>query len=767
MFKKQIAQLFIFIFIYVNAQNNQVWQGYFSYNQVTAISQSNEAFYAATENAIFSKNLNTNNLSTINSVDGLKAETISALYYSETSQKTFIGNNNGLLLIKNQEGNFLTKNGIVEELPVSPFIKKINHFTEFQNNVYLACDYGISTFNQTTNEFGDTFYIGNGGSTVKVYQTAILNNELYAFTDSQGIKKASVSNPNLVDYNQWQVFDAGNWLGGCTFNGALTGFNSNGRLYRFAGSSIVEIASINDEFKDIRSSGDYLIVTTTNHVYVFNNLFQQVAQIAANQYTAASVTFTCATVIQNTIFIGTNENGVLSSSLSNPSNFEVNLPNGPFMNSVFRVKKATNALWAVYGKYTRTYNPYVDYTGPGKYPISKFTDTNGWKLIPYSSLFGARSLSSIAVHPTKVNEIYISSYFSGLLKVVNDVPTILYNHTNTGTNGLESLGSDPNYIDIRINGPVYDSNGNLWMTNCLIQKGLKVMKTDGSWASYDLSQVIPVPINESYGVPTIDKNNSKWLTTITSGLVIFNETLNKSMQITDNTSGNLPSLDVRCVAIDNRNQAWIGTSKGLRIISSVDQFVSQDEIETKPIIILEDGLAQELFYEQFILDIAVDGANRKWVSTANAGVFLVSSNGQETIHHFTKENSSLPSDNVIDIEIDGVTGEVFFATDKGLVSYKGTATKPSDSLDSVYAYPNPVRPEFTGNVKIAGLTSKANVKITDVEGNLVHETTSDGGTIEWDTTAFGKHKVASGVYIILVASQDGLDTTVKKIMIIR
>jgi ligand-binding sensor domain-containing protein len=366
-----------------------------------------------------------------------------------------------------------------------------------------------------------------------------------------------------------------------------------------------------------------------------------------------------------------------------------------------------------------------------------------------------------------VNEIYISSYFSGLLKVVNDVPTILYNHTNTGTNGLESLGSDPNYIDIRINGPVYDSNGNLWMTNCLIQKGLKVMKTDGSWASYDLSQVIPVPINESYGVPTIDKNNSKWLTTITSGLVIFNETLNKSMQITDNTSGNLPSLDVRCVAIDNRNQAWIGTSKGLRIISSVDQFVSQDEIETKPIIILEDGLAQELFYEQFILDIAVDGANRKWVSTADAGVFLVSSNGQETIHHFTKENSSLPSDNVIDIEIDGVTGEVFFATDKGLVSYKGTATKPSDSLDSVYAYPNPVRPEFTGNVKIAGLTSKANVKITDVEGNLVHETTSDGGTIEWDTTAFGKHKVASGVYIILVASQDGLDTTVKKVMIIR
>lgn len=766
MFKKQFLFLFLISALFVNAQNNQLWQGYFSYNQVKDISESATAFYAATENAIFSKNKNTHVLSTVNSVDGLKAETISSLYYSETTQNTFIGNSNGLLLVKNPAGDFLYKNGIVEELPVSPFIKKINHFTEFQNNIYLACDYGISTFNLTSLEFGDTFYIGSNGGTVKVVQTTILNNELYAFTDSQGIKKASVSNPNLVDYNQWQVFDAGYWSGGTTFNGVITAVNANGKLYRFNGSSPVEIATLQDPLKDIRAYGNYLIVTTTNHVYVYNNLFQQLVHINSNQFTSAAVTFTCATLIDNTIYIGTNENGVLSSTLSNPANFEINLPNGPHMNAIFRVKKATNALWAVYGMYSRTYNPYF-LNGPGKYPISKFTEANGWKTIPYSSLLGARSLSNIAFHPTKLNEIYISSYFSGLLKVVNDVPTVLYNNTNTGSNGLQSLGTDPNYVDIRINGPTYDSNGNLWMTNNFVQKGLKVFKADGTWASYDLAQTIPAPTSESYAIPVIDKNNSKWLPTSTSGLAIYNETLNKSLQITDDTAGNLPTTDVRCVAIDNRNQVWIGTGKGLRIISSVDQFVSQDEITTKPIIILEDGLAQELFYEQFILDIAVDGANRKWVSTADTGVFLVSSNGQETIYHFTKSNSSLPSDNVNDIEIDGVTGEVFFATDKGLVSFKGSATKPSESLENVYAYPNPVRPDYSGTVKIAGLTSKATVKITDVEGNLVHETTSDGGTIEWDTTAFGQYKVASGVYLILVSSQDGLDTTVKKIMIIR
>ena len=165
--------------------------------------------------------------------------------------------------------------------------------------------------------------------------------------------------------------------------------------------------------------------------------------------------------------------------------------------------------------------------------------------------------------------------------------------------------------------------------------------------------------------------------------------------------------------------------------------------------------------------VVVDGANNKWIGTADSGVFLVSPNGQETKYHFTINNSPLPSNYVNDVKINPNTGEVFIATAKGMVSFKGTSTKPKDNLKDVYVYPNPVRPGFSGTVKISGLTDKATVKITDIEGNLVHETTSAGGTIEWDTTAFGKYKVTSGVYMIFVTSQDGMDTTVKKVMIIR
>jgi ligand-binding sensor domain-containing protein len=172
-------------------------------------------------------------------------------------------------------------------------------------------------------------------------------------------------------------------------------------------------------------------------------------------------------------------------------------------------------------------------------------------------------------------------------------------------------------------------------------------------------------------------------------------------------------------------------------------------------------------YEQFITDIVVDGANNKWIGTIDSGLFLVSPNGQQTIYHFTTSNSPLPSNIINDIDINSTTGEVFIATDKGLVSFKGTSTAANADLNNVYVYPNPVRPEYTGTIKIAGLLDKANIKITDIEGNLVYETTSEGGTIEWDTTAFGKYKVASGVYMIFVAAQDGNETKVKKVMIIR
>ena len=174
-----------------------------------------------------------------------------------------------------------------------------------------------------------------------------------------------------------------------------------------------------------------------------------------------------------------------------------------------------------------------------------------------------------------------------------------------------------------------------------------------------------------------------------------------------------------------------------------------------------------MLYGQFITDIVVDGANNKWISTAGAGLFYISADGQKTFNIFTKENSPLPSNTINDIDINVLTGEVYIATESGMISFRGTATSGAENFENVIVYPNPVRPEYNGSIFITGLMDKANVKITDIEGNLVHEGISEGGTMIWDTKAFGKYKVASGVYMLFLSSDDGGETKVKKVMIVR
>ena len=743
--------VYIFVFfltqLLFSQQNNQLWKGYFSYNEIIDLEGTTGKIFAATQNTIFSKTITSSELSIHNSVTGFKPEFITAIHHSETTNKIFAGNTNGLLVIINSDGSVINKVDIINEVPVAPNKKKINDLFEHNGRLYIATDYGISVLDITTLEFISTYFIGTSGEETQVLQTTVLGTELYAVTRDFGIRIGTLTNPNLFDFNQWQTFDAGFWSGIVTFNNQLVAMNSNAKTYKFIGNNPQEVLNQTQPGLKLKTNGTELIVTTANHVFVLNQAFSQVANITS--ITSFSAIFTTATVVGTKLYIGTEKNGLFSTDLANPTTFESMSPNGPLQNYIFRVKKAPNKLWCVHGNYTQQFNPYpLDYLG-----ISTFTTDMGWKTIPFDDLLGAKSLCDIAVNPSRQNEVFVTSYFSGMLKFQNNTIELL-NNTNTGPNGLESLvvTGNPSYIDVRINSPVFDKDGNLWVTNALVNNALKVLTPNNQWRSYDFTGITANLATGRYNAMAIDKNNTKWIPAYNDGVVAFNENYNNKFIVINQENADLPSNVVNCLALDTRNQLWIGTPSGLRVLS---------------IIIQEGDLAQELFYQQPILDIAVDGANKKWVSIADGGVFLVSSNGQQTIYRFDKSNSPLPSNTILDIEIDSVSGEVFFATDKGMVSFLGTSTKPSDSLADVYVYPNPVRPGFSGTVKISGLTDKANVKITDIEGNLVHETTTAGGTIEWDTTAFGKYKVASGVYMIFVASQDGLDTTVKKVMIIR
>ncbi len=763
--KKLLYFLFLIVVQMGFAQNNLLWKGYFSYNEIKDLSESATTVFAASENALFSKKIATNEIKTTNTVDGLSGETISSLYYSKTFNKTLVGYENGLIIVINEVDGSMIKivDIISKQLPAS--MKKINHFMEYNGIVYASCDFGIVQFNLTTMQFGDTYFIGDKGIETIVAQTTVYNGFIYAATNN-GIRKANITNKNLIDYNQWSTIGIENWSSIEAFGSELIAVTASGGINKYDSNTnaFIVLNTLSAATLDMRATTDYLIITTSSSVYIYNNQLTLFPPINSSQITGSTPSFTCATIIGDLVYIGTKANGLITRTISESLAFENSTPTGPLRNNIFALQATTTSLWAVYGDYSSAYNPYTG-VGLKSYGISKY-NSSGWLNIPYEKVLGAKSLSRITVNPTNENEVYVSSFFSGLLKIENDIPTVLYNQTNSG---LEEITSVPGYHnDVRINGATFDKSGNLWINNSRIKNGLKELKTNGQWQSYSTEIILTNSESNSYGRMAIDKKGTKWLTTYREGVIGFNESTNKFKKITTGAdTGNLPYTDARAVAVDNKDQLWIGTTKGLRVLPNVSSFFTDAQLNTNSIIILDNNLAQELMYEQFITDIVVDGANNKWIGTLDSGLFLVSPNGQQTIYHFTSTNSPLPSNFINDIDINSVTGEVFIATDKGLVSFKGTSTAANEDLNNVYVYPNPVRPEFEGTVKIAGLLDKANVKITDIEGNLVYETTSEGGTIEWDTTAFGKYKVASGVYMIFVAAQDGIETKVKKVMIIR
>ena len=749
------------------SQNNQLWKGYFSYKEIKDISQSPNVIFAAAQNTLFSKNFTTNSLKTTNTIDGLSGQTITSMYHSTIFNKTIIGYETGLITILNEaDGSILNVVDIITN-GVNQNLKRVNHFMENDGTLYVSCDFGIVQYNLATLGFGDTYRIGDFGTEIKVSQTAVYNGFIYAAT-SNGIRKASLSNPNLNDYNQWTIVNGGSWSGIETFNNELIAASNFGQVFKLSGTTFTSFVSLPLVAVDLRANANYLLITTVNSIYIYNENLSLILQINSNQIPDITAKFTCATIINDSVYIGTLEDGILTTTIVNPTVFESLNPDGPYRNAIFAINATTSNLWAVYGGYSANYNPYAyGNNGLDTYGYSKYSE-NEWVNTPYSKVLGAKALSKITVNPNNINQVFISSFFSGLLKVEDNIPVVLFNESNSTLQSLVLNPPNPNYKDIRINGAAFDKTGNLWVGNGWNKNGLKKLDSQGNWSSVNLESISQRSYEDSYGEVVVDKNGTKWMASSYDGVVAYNENGNVFKKISLGADlGNLPVVDSRVVAIDKKNQLWIGTTSGLRVLSSVDRFSTDLQLTSNPIIILEDGLAQELLYEQFITDIVVDGANNKWVGTADSGVFQFSPDGQQTLNRFTSSNSPLPSNGINDIDINPTTGEVFFATDKGMVSYKGTATDASSDLSNVLVYPNPVRPEFEGTVKINGLLNKCTVKITDIEGNLVYEEISEGGTIEWDTKAFGKYKVASGVYMIFISAQDGLETKVKKVMIIR
>ena len=325
----------------------------------------------------------------------------------------------------------------------------------------------------------------------------------------------------------------------------------------------------------------------------------------------------------------------------------------------------------------------------------------------------------------------------------------------------------------------YDAEGNLWMLNSQSATSpIHVLQHDGNWKSYSSSTLMNDgrTMGALQGLTFHSQGllwfvNNHW--TVPS-LHCFNPQTEKVQSFTTfiNQDGTRVDVNsVQCVAEDKNGDLWVGTNIAPLLLEQA-KFNESDPEFTQVKVPRNDGTnyADYLLNGVNISGIAIDGGNRKWFATKGNGAYLISADNLTQLQHFTSQNSMLLSDNIESIAINDQTGEVFFGTDKGLCSYMSDATAVNEEMtkDNVWAYPNPVRPDYTGLITITGLNYDTDVKIVTASGTLVAEGRSNGGTFTWDgCDQHNGKRVASGVYMVLAATAEGNKGTVCKIAIVR
>ena len=772
--KKLFFYFFLLIFSITNAQTNfsNEWEDFYSYNNVKDFVIQDDVIFAITDNAVFTYNISSKEVRKLSSVQGLSGESTSAIYYSKTTKKLVIGYENGLVEIVDENGKITISADIVSFNQSGD--KRINHIYEFNNKLYLSTPFAVVVYDILKLEFGDTFFIGNGSTDEHINQILVDNSIIYAATKT-GIYSADITKTNLVDFNNWTRNFSGDFTNIVSYKNKI--FSTKGtNLYKVDGANLSLEKDILQTIKSLKSSANYLTLGIEKEVIVLDESLNNVKEYKVNS--DFNFTINNAQTVNNTSYLATKEFGILKTSFSTATVYQEIHPEGPLNNDVFSVTAKQRNLWLVYGGYTTTFAPIIRNIG--------FSHYNGknWKNTKHSTSLPLPDMVDVTIDPSNLNKVYISSFgdtnsvnsinTGGLFIVEDDKITKFYNHKNSDLEDLVPL--DANRATVRISGTAFDSQGNLWMTNVGATKELKKLSASGTWSGFDISSAKNV---NGFGLTEIivDNINNVWMGSRKDGAIVFNENGNKKLALTTQaTKGSLPSENVKTIAVDRNNRIWIGTLTGMVVFNNANGVFDATTYDAEPVIILDDGIPKKLLGDQRINTIVVDGADNKWFGTNSSGVLYTNPNGQNTIANFNKDNSPLPSNKIVKISIDDTTGKVYFATDKGVVAYKSKVAPFGDELKEVYAYPNPVLKQHN-NVTIDGrngthLPKGTNVKILDVAGNLVYETNVvegqelKGGKVVWNKKNLAGREVASGVYLVLLSTEDGSESTTAKIAII-
>ncbi|MGQ1889573.1 type IX secretion system anionic LPS delivery protein PorZ [Thermophagus sp. OGC60D27] len=793
--KTTLVLLFFFIFCFSGQTQNQ-WTTHYSYKECFDITENSQFVIGATKLGLILYHKETQSLFTRNKSNGLSDSNISAIATVYNKNWILVGYENGNIdILRDDRVNNIPdlKN---EQMSQS---KSINHFLYHNGRVFCSTDFGVIELNIEKDEIVSTLIIGDDASFLKVNKTLILNDTIYAAT-SAGLLMADM-NKVLLYYKNWEHLseDHAEYCdliahpSGILAARGYRGANCHLTLFNHQGTS--DLSTIEGYYGTTPIDKGYIITTQDRILFsdFLLNISSSQETIIDNTGNVYHPSFRGYMIDKNQKhWIADWKNGLFLST--NHQQYQQILPGGPYSNSVYKSKKIGNELWVIPGGFGTFYENTLT---PASVSILKDGEWIYFDSFNTPEFGDVYDLVNVEANPQNPDNVFVSSWGYGVFEFDKDNDNNIYlkNHyTENNVDFNNSTSPSSNDPNVKIWGLTFDERGHLFMTHSDNTNVFIAYDTyENIWHHFNYgTMALLAPI---VGEITIDNNGFKWAPILQSykGIFVFddNGTIDNfsddryrgpltNDQDTDNRNAGLLEFwdeygevsihGALCIDKDKNGYLWFGTENGVivqynpgKIFDDPKPIFSRIKVPRND----GSGLADYLLEGEKVTAIAVDGANRKYIGTEGNGVYLLSEDGTQTVSHFTTDNSPMPSNNIFDIEIDGQTGDVYFSTDQGLISYRGEAIDGKESFSNIYVYPNPVKPGYNDPITITGLMDQTIVKITDTQGNLVYETTSIGGNALWNGKNLKGEKVNSGIYIIFLASPDGMQNGTAKVAIIR
>lgn len=744
---KRLLQIaFILTPLWGVGQNNiatGTWRTHYSYNNVISITESEANLYAASNAGVFIISKEDNSITSLTKLNGLSDSGIAQIGYNSTTNTLVIAYKNGQLDLLNT--NTVTS---IPDIRLSNIldIKVTHHIFSSGDFSYLSTDFGLVQLDTKKLTIKESFLnLSKEGKPLKINASVIANDSIFLATES-GIMAGSLTD-NLKDFTQWQRFDATSGINIepiyalSLLNGKpIVGSTSMGISIYSNGTWMPSGDLIGEKFLYMDKTDAGTIITTSTGVY--ERTVSGLSAIQPEHLTSP----TQAIKKSDTVWVADQQNGVLKVNVSSSESI---YPNGPFFSVAKKIISTGNKVFALHEFKTSTGAPLRNNQGFSVFEDGFWTNYNATGYPNTETTPEFMDISS--VHAFQ-NNLVFSSYGYGLLVWESDGTFSIIDESNSTL--INSFPPDRNVFVADLTS----NNQGLWVLNNNTSFPIQLWQTGQNWISYSASNLV-ADAQKIISTPWGDL----WMalsTTAGGGLHVFNPQEGE-LTLNNNGNGTIPSNTINDMLLDKEDKLWIATTKG--VVYYARPYSILDEPGQEVVIPIIDF--SPLFFQENVNALAVDGGNRIWMGT-NKGAWLFDKDGSELIEHFTTENSPLLSDIVLNIAINDQTGEVFFNTNEGLISFRGSGTI-TGTYTKPKIFPNPVHPGFSGVITIEGVPYDCILKITDASGRLVANLEANGNTAVWNMKSEYLSEISTGVYFVFASLSDGTEKQLGKVAIVK